>query len=45
MVGYDAKLNSVRIAAMWVFLGPLIIVLGTLDLVTNGSSRNWLRGN
>jgi hypothetical protein len=31
----------VQIAAMWVFLGPLIVILGTVDRLTNGRSRNW----
>jgi hypothetical protein len=29
---------------MWVFLGPLIIILGTVDVVTAGRSRIWLLG-
>ena len=29
------------VAAMWVFLGPLIIVLGTADVLTRGRTRNW----
>jgi hypothetical protein len=27
--------------AMWIFLGPLIVLLGLLDLATAGRSRNW----
>ncbi len=30
-----------QIAAMWVFLLPLIIVLGTADVLTGGRSRKW----
>lgn len=29
---------------MWFFLGPLIIILGTVDVLTNGRSRNWPLG-
>lgn len=39
---YNAR--SLQIAAMWLFLGPLIIVLGTADLLTGGRSRNWPLG-
>lgn len=34
-------IRSLQIAAMWLFLGPLIIILGTLDILTNGRTRNW----
>lgn len=30
-----------QIAAMWFFLGPLIIILATVDYLTNGRSRHW----
>ena len=30
-----------RIAAMWFFLGPLVIILGTVDCLTDGRSRHW----
>ncbi len=30
-----------KIAAMWLFLLPLIIILGTLDAMTNGRTRKW----
>lgn len=36
--------RSLRIAAMWFFLGPLIIILGTTDVLTRGRSRNWPLG-
>lgn len=36
--------HSLRIAAMWVFLGPLIIILGTIDALTSGRSRSWPLG-
>lgn len=34
-----------RIAWMWFFLGPLIIILGTVDVLTNGRSRSWPLGD
>ena len=30
-----------KIAAMWFFLLPLIIILGTADRLTTGRSRTW----
>ena len=36
--------NNVRFllaAGMWIFLGPLIVTLGTLDVLTNGGTRRW----
>ena len=36
--------HQLRIVGMWVFLGPLIIILGTLDVLTNGRSRAWPLG-
>ena len=36
--------RTLQTAAMWVFLGPLIIILGTVDVVTAGRSRIWLLG-
>jgi hypothetical protein len=36
--------RTLQIAAMWVFLGPLIIILGTVDVLTAGRSRIWLLG-
>lgn len=33
--------QHLRTAGMWLFLGPLIVVLGTIDALTNGRSRNW----
>jgi hypothetical protein len=40
----DADIRSLRVAAMWFFLGPLIIILGTVDVLTNGRSRAWPPG-
>ena len=37
-------LRTLQTAALWVFLGPLIIILGTVDVVTAGRSRIWLLG-
>jgi hypothetical protein len=34
--------RTLQIAGMWVFLGPLIIILGTIDVLTGGRSRAWL---
>lgn len=36
--------QRIRIAAMWVFLAPLIFFLGTADVLTNGKTRNWPLG-
>lgn len=33
--------RSFQIAAVWLFLLPLIIILGTVDVLTNGRSRKW----
>jgi hypothetical protein len=38
-------IRKLQTAAMWVFLGPLIIILGTVDVVTGGRSRVWLLGD
>jgi len=38
------SLRTLQVAAMWLFLGPLIIVLGTTDVLTGGRSRNWPLG-
>ena len=35
------NLHSLKVAAMWFFLGPLIIILGAADILTNGRSRSW----
>lgn len=32
------------IAGMWLFLGPLIIILGSVDFLTKGRSRSWPLG-
>ena len=33
--------QRLQIAGMWFFLGPLIIILGTVDVLTEGRSRSW----
>lgn len=33
--------RNLQTYALWVFLAPLIIILGTADRVTRGRSRNW----
>lgn len=33
--------QSLKIALMWLFLLPLIIILGTIDVLTEGRSRKW----
>ena len=40
----NLNIRSLKVAGMWLFLAPLIIVLGTLDVVTNGRSRDWPLG-
>lgn len=40
--GSIMTLRSLQTAALWVFLGPLIIILGTIDVLTGGRSRAWL---
>ena len=30
---------------MWLFLAPLIVILGTADILTKGRSRNWPLGD
>ncbi|MDB5622174.1 MAG: hypothetical protein JWR39_737 [Devosia sp.] len=37
--------QRLRIVAIWVFLTPLIVILGTVDVLTNGRSRSWLSGD
>ncbi len=32
--------QRLRIAGMFLFLGPLMVILGTIDIVRNGRSRN-----
>lgn len=44
MSAYEIHIRTLRIAAMWVFLGPLIIILGTIDVLTDGRSRSWPLG-
>lgn len=36
--------QALRIAGMWIFLFPLIVILGTIDLLTEGRSRSWPLG-
>lgn len=38
-------IRNIQIAAMWVFLAPLILILGTLDVATKGRSRSWPLGD
>lgn len=33
-----------RVAAMWIFLAPLILFLGLADVLTNGRTRDWPLG-
>ena len=33
--------RHIQITSMWVFLLPLIIILGSIDLLTQGRSRRW----
>jgi hypothetical protein len=33
--------RRLQVAAMYLLLGPLIIVLGTVDMLSSGRSRNW----
>ena len=35
------NVRTLQIAGMWLFLAPLIVILGTADVLTNGRSRNW----
>lgn len=34
-------LRSLQLAGMWLFLMPLVIILGTADVLSGGRSRNW----
>lgn len=34
-------IRPLQAAAMWLFLGPLIVILGLADLLSGGRSRNW----
>lgn len=34
-------LRSLQLAGMWLFLMPLVIILGTADVLSDGRSRNW----
>lgn len=36
--------TRVQIVGMWIFLGPLIAILGIVDILTNGRSRSWPLG-
>lgn len=33
--------QSLRVAGMWLFLAPLIVILGTVDFLTKGRTRSW----
>jgi hypothetical protein len=42
MIGARTKVGQkLCIFGMWVFLGPLIIILGTVDVLSRGRSRKW----
>ena len=41
MVIHNPHFRVLFVAGFWIFLAPLIIVLGTLDVVTGGESRSW----
>jgi hypothetical protein len=46
MFNRDATPSSaLKEAAMWLFLAPLIIILGTADAITKGRTRNWPLGD
>jgi len=36
-----STLRTLQIAGMWIFLAPLIVILGTADMLTAGRTRNW----
>jgi hypothetical protein len=36
--------QTLRIAGMWILLFPLIVILGIIDLLTEGRSRSWPLG-
>ena len=36
--------RSLQIAALWIFLAPLILILGMVDVLTKGRSRSWPLG-
>ena len=33
--------QRLKVAGLFLFLLPLIIILGTIDFLTHGRSRNW----
>ena len=37
-------LRTIQAAGLWLFLMPLIVILGTADLLSGGRSRNWPLG-
>jgi hypothetical protein len=41
MPAHRSFLQRIIVAAMWLFLMPLIIILGLVDTVTGGASRGW----
>ncbi len=45
MSPYEFNARALWIAGMWFFLGPLIILLGTADVLSNGRSRSWPLGD
>jgi hypothetical protein len=36
-----STIRKLKTFALWVFLAPLIVVLGTADVVTRKRSRHW----
>lgn len=44
MIIQNAHIRFLLVAGMWIFLAPLIIILGTLDYLTDGETRNWPLG-
>jgi hypothetical protein len=41
MSRFPIDLRALQLAALWLFLLPLIIILGTADILSGGRSRNW----
>lgn len=41
MSGKTHNTQNLQIIGMWVFLAPLIVILGTADILTNGRGCSW----
>jgi hypothetical protein len=41
MLVRTVDVSTFYIFGMWVFLAPLIAILGTVDFLTDGRSRTW----